>query len=138
MRSARQPFLTRLTRPRTLMVLGGLVIFGIGSGLIKLVMQNNTVEADIARLEQEAAALEGRNGEIMELLRRFETTGFLEREARLKLNLQKPGEKVVVVEQVDGGELGNATPVVRIKAPNWKRWWWYFFDPPQLAQATVE
>ncbi|MEK7764654.1 MAG: hypothetical protein AAB368_00315 [bacterium] len=71
-------------------------------------------------------------------MKRFETSGFLEREARLKLNLQKPGETVVVVERsaaAAASSTARAVPV-RERYSNVERWWLYFFDPETLRIST--
>jgi hypothetical protein len=55
----------------------------------------------------------------------------LEQEARLKLNLQKPGESVVIIPGVGGGrELGENVAGMEGEnkaISNPKKWWNYFF-----------
>ena len=77
----------------------------------------------------------------------------MEREARLKLGMQKPGEQVVVVqdplsEQTQGEEAGVETGVEETMAQialgggstvsysNVKKWWFYFFDPYRFDTLT--
>lgn len=127
----------RLWNARTLAVLGAFSVFAVGSGLISLSLRNRSIDADLARLDAEARTLETRNVELVELLKRFETSGFLEREARLKLNLQKPGETVVVVERAAAAGTSTARAVpFRIHRSNAERWWLYFFDPEALHTST--
>lgn len=137
MRTRPQSWTQRLWNARTLAVLGALSVFAVGSGLISLSVRNRSIDADLARLDAEARSLETRNVELVELLKRFETSGFLEREARLKLNLQKPGETVVVVERTAASASSTArvTPV-RTRRSNAERWWLYFFDPEVLRTST--
>ena len=112
-------------------------MFAVGSGLISLSVRNRSIDADLARLGAEARSLETRNVELVELLKRFETSGFLEREARLKLNLQKPGETVVVVERTAASASSTARIApVRTRHSNAERWWLYFFDPEVLRTST--
>ncbi len=135
MRRDPRPLWRRLFTKKALLVLAALAVFAVGSGLIQLVIRRRSVDADIARLEAEARELEGKNGEMTTLIQRFQTTAFLEREARLKLNMQKPGEEVIVIERNDTATPTALTAVVGAQTPNWKRWWWYFFDREQLAKA---
>lgn len=137
MRTRTQSWVQRLWNARTLAVLGALSVFAVGSGLISMSLRNRSIDADLARLGDEARTLETRNVEIVELLKRFETSGFLEREARLKLNLQKPGETVVVVERSVAAASSTARVVpVRERYSNVERWWLYFFDPETLRIST--
>lgn len=132
-----QSWTQRLWNARTLAVLGALSVFAVGSGLISLSLRHRSIDADVARLDAEARSLETRNVELVELLKRFETSGFLEREARLKLNLQKPGETVVVVERTATAATATARTVPhRVRRSNAERWWLYFFDPEALRTST--
>lgn len=135
MRRDPRPLWRRLFTKKALLVLAALAVFAVGSGLIQLVIRRRSVDADIARLEAEAEQLEGKNGEMTTLIQRFQTTAFLEREARLKLNMQKPGEEVIVIERNDTAAPAALAAVLGVQTPNWKRWWWYFFDREQLAKA---
>ncbi|MEK7073581.1 MAG: septum formation initiator family protein [Patescibacteria group bacterium] len=137
MRTRSQSWSQRLWNARTLAVLGALSVFAVGSGLISLSLRNRSIDADLARLDVESRSLETRNVELVELLKRFETSGFLEREARLKLNLQKPGETVVVVERTATVTSSTARVApIRTRSSNAERWWLYFFDPETLSTST--
>ena len=137
MRTRSQSWTQRLWNARTLAVLGALSVFAVGSGLISLSLRNRSIDADLARLDVESRSLETRNVELVELLKRFETSGFLEREARLKLNLQKPGETVVVVERTATVTSSTARVApIRTRSSNAERWWLYFFDPETLSTST--
>lgn len=137
MRTRSQGWKQWLWNARTLAVLGALSVFAVGSGLISLSLRNRSIDADLARLDVESRSLETRNVELVELLKRFETSGFLEREARLKLNLQKPGETVVVVERTATVTSSTARVApIRTRSSNAERWWLYFFDPETLSTST--
>lgn len=118
-----------------MLAVGALAIFVVGSGLIQLVLRRRAVDDDIARLEAEARQLEGKNSDMLTLIQRFQTSGFLEREARLKLNMQKPGETVVVIERTVPAAASTTVRAVAVRDANWKRWWWYFFDRTRLVRA---
>ncbi len=103
---------------------------------------------EINQLKLEIERLEGRNNQLSDLMGYFKEEPYLEKEARLKLNLKKPGEKVIILsdksdEQIDSEPLigesesqeGNPTPLIaslvqssKVIANYWK-WWEYFFKP---------
>ncbi len=97
------------------------------------------IQDEVGRLEEEAKRLENRNLEILELSKELTSEEFLEREARLKLGLQKPGETVAVV----GVGSGTEEPVVKrevnaSRKGNAKRWYYYFFDQDRLNALREE
>ena len=61
-------------------------------------VRHRRLKAEIERLEAEAASLEARNFEAIKLGERFSSDETLEREARLKLGLRKPGESVIILK----------------------------------------
>lgn len=88
------------------------VLFAIG--LSRELAGRHEINKEIKRLTQEKAALEQKNKELADMAASFEGDNFIEKEARLKLGLQKPGEKVVVIKR-DGvspvsGPAGSVEP----------------------------
>lgn len=73
--------------------------------------------ARIESLKKEIAELEKENEEIQAGLSQKGEEGYLEKEARERLNLKKPGEEVVVVVPPKEGE--------ETKEPKnfWQKWW---------------
>jgi len=69
-----------------------------------------------------------------ELIDYFNQDSFLEKQARIKLNLKKSGEKVMVVPEKPKEKKQEAIRVFDKKEqqiapePNWKEWWNYFFN----------
>ena len=61
MRTRTQSWAQRLWNARTLAVLGALSVFAVGSGLISMSLRNRSIDADLARLGDEARTLETRN-----------------------------------------------------------------------------
>lgn len=98
----------------------------ISTSLIKEIIRNNAIDNEIRRIEDEASRLESKNLEIMNLIKQLGSADFLEKEARLKLGLQKPGEKVVVINRIgENAAAGNFAESESI--PNFQKWWYYFF-----------
>jgi len=108
-------------------------------------VRGQEIERQISALQAEAQALAVRNVEISELRTAFQSESFIEREARLKLGLKKPGEELAVVQAksaalVFGESTGENNPLT-VLAPealapvaNPTKWWYYFFDRAAFAQ----
>ncbi len=133
MRDAAQPGrLGRLLGLKRVLI-ANLVVFAlVGWGFSGEYIRNREAQQEVDRLKAQADELEAKNTEIADLGKKFSTSEMLEREARLKLNLRKPGEEVVVVQAGPGGSgAGNPVPArASGKAPppsNLARWWQYFF-----------
>ena len=65
---------------------------------IRSYMQDRGVRDEIDRLKSEAASLEVKKFETMELLKYVKSPEFAEEKARTELNMIKPGEKTVIVK----------------------------------------
>lgn len=107
----------------TLLLVGLLVLLAFP--LTRSLRQKRSVEREIQGLEEQASALEHKNSNLKSVIEYMQSDQFVEKEARTKLNYQKPGETVVVVE----GRPGEA-PVTPPASP--------FFDvPPEPTHAAV-
>jgi len=82
----------------------------------------------IKDLENKIEELKTSNEELAGLEEYFKSEEFLEKEARLKLNLTKPGEKLIIIKQIEEDleefeqEQGLAKEISNIQ-----EWWQYFF-----------
>ncbi|MEY4744450.1 MAG: Septum formation initiator [Candidatus Parcubacteria bacterium] len=114
-------------------LVANLVVFAVvGWGFSGEYIRNREAQKEVDRLKAQADELEAKNAEIADLGKRASTADVLEREARLKLNLRKPGEQVVVVEAGPGlAAGGNPVPARAVgqgkPSSNLARWWKYFF-----------
>lgn len=107
--------------------------------------RNRQIKKTIVSLELQAAELEARNLDIAKLNAELETESFLEREARLRLGLAKPGERVVIVEDGStepavaqiGGEAFTEQDVIEGPVSNLGRWSWYFFQPTDFDRLRA-
>jgi len=98
---------------------------------------------EISGLETEVKRLEGRKQQLAGLMEYFEQESYLEREARQRLNLKKPGEKVVILSQKADADIENGQGIDNIsddntdlgqstenqETANYWKWWEYFFAP---------
>ncbi len=111
----------------------GIIIFGfLLFALLNKFFESREIDQEIKESEQEIARLETKNSELRELLSYLDTDAFLEQEARLKFNMQKPGESVMVVPGVSGDgqnkkELAALTAEDKFRS-NPGKWWDYFFS----------
>ncbi|MBI4239856.1 septum formation initiator family protein [Candidatus Uhrbacteria bacterium] len=111
-------------------------------GRISLVRYD--MNTDIRELEKESESLEQNQQRLLKLQEFLSTDFFAEREARLKLGMQKKGENVALVHppetasvsdedlkkrEVTRSEDGNSLEEER-KKKNPELWWDYFFANP--------
>jgi cell division protein DivIC len=103
-----------------------LVIF-IGYSIFKEKRNEQETVRNIKSLEQQMTDLESQSLELAEMIKYLRSEDFVEREAREKLNLQKPGEKVVIVPAEENPETGAAGKEDLADKKNWQLWFEYFF-----------
>lgn len=111
----------------SVVLLALLALFGFN--FVKEWQRSRLLDKEIKKLELQAKEIEAENLDILKLAQYIDTEEFLEQEARTKLGLQKPGEKVVVVALPGDGEIGDGSE----DAPEEKQfnpylWWKHFFD----------
>jgi cell division protein FtsB len=129
----RTPFIRRLLTWRGLVAVNLVLASLVGAGLGREYVRQRGLRDEISRLQGEAEDLSARQLDLFALTSSLRTESFIEREARLKLGLKRPGESVVVVRdgpigaasgvEPPGGEDSSAVPVA-----NPAKWWYYFFD----------
>lgn len=98
--------------PKLIFILILVAILFVSLSVFDVLNKKGEVEAEIKKLKQENISLNEKKNEFNDLLDYFKDQSFIEKEARRKLNLQKPGEKAVVVidkregigDDVDGDE----------------------------------
>lgn len=111
------------------------VLLVVGMSTIRETYRGWSVDQEIQALEQQAAALEGRRSELAAFANRMESPEYVEREARAKLGLQKPGEHVIILEGVKATgsqwsiDITPTPPPARDTRSNPERWWDYFTKP---------
>jgi len=85
------------------------------------------VNQEIKNLEKRISELESNNEELIKMEKYFQSEEFLEKEARLKLNLTKPGEKLIIVKGAEE-EIEEIQQEEQKKISNIEKWWKYFFS----------
>lgn len=102
----------------------------------KMVWQNYQVNQQISNLERDISGIEKENQKLSDLIAFFQTETFKEKEAREKLGMVKPGEKVLVFPGDENSEntITDTKGVSEEKnkqeeMPTYKKWWNFFFEP---------
>ncbi len=111
---------------------GLLVLALISMPLAKNYNRRKSIDKQIAAIEEEIKKTENKNTDLQKLIDYFRSDQFVEEQARLNLNMKKPGESVAIVSpddsiaasrQTSGSGTGPAEPA----AANPHRWLKYFF-----------
>lgn len=114
-------------------LVAGLAVFAVlaGGAFVRESVRARQIDREIAALQAEADRLQVRNFEVTALESSLASGEFLEREARLKLGLQKAGEQAVVVRREEPRAASAAARAedARDGWSNAKRWWVRFTDP---------
>jgi cell division protein FtsB len=124
----KKSILYRLFFSRGFVVLIGLLVVSLGVGYFNTALHTDSVEQEVARLEQELGERKNRRLESLDYLAYVKSDRYVEEKARTELNLIRPGENVIVLsvdtpygESVDGS-VGGPTGQ---KLSNPLKWWYY-------------
>lgn len=107
-----------------------LLILFLFFGLVSLGREINrrlVLKKEFSNLENQINLLEIENQQILKEIEQMQTDYFKERQARLKLGLQKPGEQVVIIQDNESAELESKIKYLGKKISNFRFWWSYFF-----------
>ena len=130
----------KIPKSKILVVISGVAIALFLFGLVREKINSAKVEKEITNLENQIGSFERENGELSKLINEWQGSNRIEREARLKLGLKKPGENVVIIMKDDGGS--STVPRIREDSEiianlvknketagksNPGKWWHYFF-----------
>ena len=92
----------------------------------RILVQNRTVDREIAKLAAQVEKVKKNNDELSSLVKYLNTPEYQEKEAREKLSLRKDGEYVVVLPESDQSIAGAGTE--KVQEANYKKWFNYFFS----------
>ncbi|MFH1405075.1 MAG: septum formation initiator family protein [Patescibacteria group bacterium] len=142
----------KLLRFRYLFVINGVIIVLLVIVFGREFVRNREIQQEISALQEQAQELESRNIQIFELGSLMQTESYIEREARLKLGLKKPGEEVVVIQKDKPQEINPSDPtnlqdhpLIALvddsnnpeKISNSSKWWIYVFDKPKFSKMIL-
>ena len=107
----------------TCVILICLMVFALS----KEYSRQSKVNEKIGELKQEIHNLEESNFELAHLIGYLKSDEYVELEARKTLGYKKPGEKVVVIKNVDGDSQVKGA-YTKKQESNPKKWFTYFFE----------
>lgn len=112
------------------------LFFAVSVSSIRETYREWKFDQELKRMQNEIEQLEGRKLELAELLNRLDSPDALDKEARTRLGLKKPGERVIILRGFDGtsstwsddavtlAPVTSSTPDTRT---NPQLWFDYFF-----------
>ncbi|MEK7578847.1 MAG: septum formation initiator family protein [Patescibacteria group bacterium] len=105
------------------------LLFGIFQQFYYLYKIKNNLD----ELNTEITNVKKQKEDINKLIDYYKNESNLGNEARVRLNLKKEGEKVVIILPTatstgEGGGINSRSPETVENAPNYKQWWHYFFS----------
>jgi len=122
----------RALTSRGVVVFEILLIAFLAVGITKEIIRRVSLREEIATLQQQITELEAQNRTLGDYVASINTDSFREREARKRLNLQRPGESLLILPETrtlptaDGSATSNASSG---GTSNPQRWWQFFFSP---------
>jgi len=88
---------------------------------------NYRTNQEIEKLQEEIDEMQKSNSDLSEMEKYFQSEEFLEKEAKLKLNLVREGEKLIIVKQEENQPSSEDVQNDTENIPNIQKWWLYFF-----------
>lgn len=116
-----------------LFIAGIILAATISTSAVKEAYRNRKIEKEVENLKKEAERIQNDNNAIQQRIEYYSTPQFVERVSKDKINLQKPDENVVIVNQGVGQQpsqvFGEQKEVVvsEQNIPNYLKWWNLFF-----------
>ncbi|MCX6763514.1 MAG: septum formation initiator family protein [Candidatus Moranbacteria bacterium] len=120
---------------KIIFLIGVVALIYVSVSLSREFQKKRQIQEEIRKLQEEAQKISRENSAIQEKIAYLESHDYQEKEAKDKLNLQKPDEKVVVVRKsvseenripVSQEEIAETVPE-KPSIPNYQKWWNYFF-----------
>ncbi len=121
-------FYRLLSSQRFLAIIGLVFLLLIIFPLARTYTQKRLVEKEIQGVQKEISDFESTNQELKDMITYLESDQSLEEQARLNLNLKKPGEKVIVIEPAKDASRATSLNKTTTLESNFLKWWNYFFD----------
>ncbi|MDO8574779.1 MAG: septum formation initiator family protein [bacterium] len=109
------------------------ILLALVTGIFQKLYYRYEIKGDLDKLNAEISDLNKQKNDLNQLVDYYKNESNLEKEARVRLNLKKEGEKVVIIlpqatstnesgKSISGYGSGNIE-----NFPNYLQWWYYFF-----------
>ena len=108
------------------------IFLALITGIFQEFYYRYKVQQDLNKFSAEIANLNKQKENLNQLVDYYKNESNLEKEARLRLNLKKEGEKAVIIlpaatsTSETGESLSGPGGVGIDSLPNYKQWWYYF------------
>lgn len=103
------------------------IIFFAALGIVKTFVKSQKIKAETAELQDKVVELKKENQDLASQKQYYSSPYFVEKEARLRLNMRKPGEKVVFIQHEDEINYKEQRKLNNEFLVNFLDWWDYFF-----------
>ena len=120
---------------KILLCLATFVLIGLVVNLGQESYRKYRLNKEIGDLKSQIETLENSNQQLNGLMDYFGQNSYLEKEARVKFNLKKPDEKVVILSDGASNQSyskpsGNfaSSSIKQADTANYWKWWEYFFS----------
>ena len=131
-------FFSLFSSSRIIAVFGIFLIAMVIYPLVNKINKQTTIDQEIKELAAEIDEVNNKNNELREVINYLESSQFIEKEARLSLDMKKTGENVVIIKDNEKKEedekLGSVFSIPGLnkekdveKITNPDRWLDYFF-----------
>jgi len=115
-----------------LFIAGVVLAAFISTNAIKEAYRSRAIEKEVENLKQEAGRIQNDNNDLQKQIDYYSTPQFVERVSKDKMNMQKPDENVVVVNQGAAQQsrvAGEQNEVYQEESneSNYTKWWNFFF-----------
>lgn len=122
-------FFSRLFKNQRFLAFVGLVLLVlIAFPLLKTYSQKRLIEEEMAQIKADIARYEQETAQFQDMIEYLGSEQSLEAQARMNLNLKKPGETVVVIERESETLNDKTTQEESDQDSNLKKWKKYFFS----------
>ncbi len=122
----------KLIRSRIFFIVLIPIFLALLVGIFQQFYHRYQVKKDLDKLDTEIANFNKQKEDLNNLLDYYKNESNLENEARVRLNLKKEGEEVVIIlptatsTEKSGGINSQGSENIE-NLPNYKQWWYYFF-----------
>lgn len=129
MKRPEQSPVRRFFTSRLFLIIALITALGAAFGFSRVYYQDYKIRGEIRKLEDEVKNLQKKKLESMEILKYVTSQNFVEDKARTELNLKKPGEHVVFIQNEDQPKTTKETEPSSVDTSplnNPLKWWYYF------------
>ena len=119
----------KLVRSRIFFIFLIPIFLALLVGIFQQFYHRYQVKKDLDKLDAEIANFNKQKEDLNNLLDYYKNESNVENEARLRLNLKKEGENVVIIlptaTSTENDKISSQKDIENL--PNYKQWWYYFF-----------